>query len=155
MLVYWSRLYFSLFLCTRTLTLSSSLIRRRWNLKNSSTKWQSPWRIVELNRRIFLPLPDGMICASVVIIYSDSAIFCLFICASLSLFNSPRHDYRRRSLLMLSLSHCDTYHLNRHMVGCGCHEILIPCSTAVLFSTTFPLISIPRVEGEGEFIQVV
>ena len=25
-----------------------------------------------------------------------------------------------------ALSHSDTYHLNRHMVGCRCHEILIP-----------------------------
>ena len=29
---------------------------------------------------------------------------------------------------MWVLSHSDTDHLNRHMVGCGCHEILIPCS---------------------------
>ena len=67
----------------------------------------------------------------------------------------PRHNSRRRSLFMRVLSHSDTHHLNRHMVGCGCHEILIPCSTTVLFSTTFLLISISRAEGEGEFIYVV
>ena len=46
---------------------------------------------------------------------------------------SPRHNSRRRSLLMLVLSHSDTHHLNRHMVGCGCHEILIPCSTIDMY----------------------
>ena len=51
---------------------------------------------------------------------------------------------------MLVLSHSDTHTLNRHMVGCGCHEILIPCSTTVLFSTPFLLISISRIEGEDE-----
>ena len=50
-----------------------------------------------------------------VIICSDSWIFCLFISSSLSLFHSPRHDSRRRSLLMLVLSHSDTHHLNRYM----------------------------------------
>ena len=34
----------------------------------------------------------------------------------------------------------------------GCYEILIPCSTAVLLSTIFLLISISPVEDEGQFI---
>ena len=90
--------------------------------KNSSTKRQSPWSIVELNRTIILPLPDDMICPSVAITCSDSRILCQFIETLLSLFHSPRHDSRRRSRLMLVLSHSDTHHLNRHMIGCGCHD---------------------------------
>ena len=57
---------------------------------------------------------------------------------------------RWRSLLMLVLSHSDTHNLSRHIVGCGCHEILILCSIIALFSTTFLLVSISRAEGEGE-----
>ena len=37
----------------------------------------------------------------------------------------PRHNSRRRSLSMLVLCHSDTHYLNRHMVGCGRHEISI------------------------------
>jgi hypothetical protein len=55
--------------------------------------------------------------------------------ASLSV--SPRHDSRRRSLLMLVLSHSDTHHLNRHMVGCGRHDILIQPYITVLFLSKF------------------
>ena len=78
-----------------------------------------------------------MICPSVVIICSDSWILCLLIWTTPSLFHSPRHDTRRRSLLMLVLSHSNTHHLNRHMVGCGCHEILIErCITALFLSNS-------------------
>ena len=35
---------------------------------------------------------------------------------------NPRHNSMWRSLFMLVLSHSDTHYLNRHMVGCGCHE---------------------------------
>ena len=104
----------------------SLLIHRGSKLKNSPTKWQSPWRIVELNRRIILPLLDDMISPSVVSICSDSWIYRLLIWTPLSLFHSPRHDSRRRSLSMLVLSHSNTHYLNGHMVFCGCHEILIP-----------------------------
>ena len=72
-----------------------SLLIRGSKLKNSSTKWQSPWRIVQLNRRIILSLQDDMICPSVMIICSYTWIFCLFICASLSLFHSPRHNSKK------------------------------------------------------------
>ena len=58
-------------------------------LKNSFTKWQSPWRIIESNRRINLSLPDDLICPSVVIICSDSWIFSLLICTPLPLFQVP------------------------------------------------------------------
>ena len=101
--------YFSVSLCESWLYLFSV---HRLKLKNSPTKWQSPWGIVEWNRRIILPLQDDMICPSVVIMGSDSWIFCLLICTPLSLFHSPRHDSRRRSLLMLVLSHSDTHHLS-------------------------------------------
>ena len=59
------------------------------------------------------------------------------------------------SLYAGALSLWPTQNLNRYMAWCGCHEILIPCSTTVLFSTPFLLISISRVEGEGEFISEV
>ena len=57
--------------------------------------------------------------------------------ASLCLLNlhpvCPRHNSRGRSLFMRVLSHSDTHHLNRHMAGCGCHEILIQRCISVLF----------------------
>ena len=43
---------------------------------------------------------------------------------------------------MLVLSHADTHYLNRHMVGCGCHEILIQRWITVLFLSNFFLASI-------------
>ena len=52
----------------------SLLIRRRSKLKNSSTKWQSPWRIIELKSKVILSLPTELIERSVLIIYSDSWI---------------------------------------------------------------------------------
>ena len=66
----------------------SLLIRRRSKLKSASTKCQSHWRIVQLNRRIVLPSQDDMICPPVVIICSDSWIYCLLICTPLSLCQS-------------------------------------------------------------------
>ena len=67
--------------------------------------------------------------------FSHSASQCLM---HLSLF-CPRHNYRRRSLFMRVLSHSDTYYLNRHMVGCGCHDILIQRCITVLFLANFSL----------------
>ena len=129
-------LRFSAPLCDGSLCLF--LIRdSKW--KNSSTKWQSPWRVVELNRRIILSLPDYMICPSRVIICWNSWILYLLICTTLSLLHRARHDSRRRSLSMRVLYHSDTHHLNRHVVGCGCHEILIPRSFYVRFLTGFCL----------------
>ena len=52
----------------------SLLIRRRSKLKNSSTKWQSPWRIIELKSKVILSLLTELIESSVLIIYSDSWI---------------------------------------------------------------------------------
>ena len=68
--------------------------------------------------------------------FSHSASLSVCICACCC----SEHNSRRRSLFMGVLSHSDTHHLNRHMAGCGCHEILIPCSITVLFSTTVLLI---------------
>ena len=110
--------------------------------------WQSSWRILELNRRIILSLQDEMICYSVLISCPDSLIFGLLICTPLPLFHSPRHNTRRRSLFMRVLSYSDTHNLNGYIAGCGCHKILIPCSTTALFSTTFLLISIPLLWNE-------
>ena len=55
---------------------------------------------------------------------------------------SPRHNSRRRSLFMRVLSHSVTHYLNRHMVGCGCHEILIQPCIMVLFLSNFSLCSV-------------
>ena len=108
---------------------------RRSKLKNASTKWLSHWGLVELNRRIILPLQDDTSCPSVVIICSDSWIFCLFICTPLSLFYSPRHDSRRRSLFMRGLSHFDTHHLSgvygRVRVTRNLDPTLLPCSCRI------------------------
>ena len=79
------------------------LIRRRSELKNSSTKYQFPWRIVELNRRIILPLQDDMVCPSVLIICPDSWMFCLLICTPLSLLHSFTTPFGRPSA---SLENC-------------------------------------------------
>ena len=56
-----------------------SLLLCRSKLTISSTKWQSPWRIVEWNRRIILSMPTDVIEHSVSSISSDSMLICLFI----------------------------------------------------------------------------
>ena len=40
----------------------------------------------------------------------------------ISLWPSPKHNTRRRSLSMLVLSHSDTHYFKGHMACCGCHE---------------------------------
>ena len=132
-------------------------------------------RFEELTSKIILSLPIDRIECLVLNSHSDSWVVCLFISPLIPLrpvvglrppskipsFSysdwqsllqistfCPEHNTRIRSLLMLVLSHSDTRHLNRHMVGCGCHEIVTPCSRTVLFSTTFLLISMSRVEDE-------
>ena len=57
--------------------------------------------------------------------FSHSACYC------------PRYNSLGLSLLMRVLSHSDTHHLNRYMVWCGCHEILILCCNTVLFLSKF------------------
>ena len=131
-------------------------------------------RFEELNSEISLCLATELIELSVLSICSDSTLFGLFICESLSLFLDcsvswfhcarwaafglprissisrsaslcllhispfcPEHTPRRRSLLMLVLSHSHTHYLNRHMVGCGCHEILIQRCITVLIMLNF------------------
>ena len=98
-------------------SLSRPLFRK---LKNSSKKCQSLWQVKE-NGLSFNDLLNSF--QHLLRLFSVLSIH-LYI--SLSLF-CPKHNSRRRSLLMRVLSHSDTHHLNRHMVGCGCHEILIPC----------------------------
>ena len=88
------------------------------------------------------PLQDDMIRPSVLIICSDSWIFCLLICTPLSLFHSPRNGSRRHSLFMRVPSPSDTHYLNRHTAWYGCHEILIPHSLTLLFLLNFSLYSI-------------
>ena len=119
-------------------TFERLLLLRRSKLTNSSTKWQSPRRIVEVNRRIILSLPTDLIQCSVLRICSDSRLICLFISSSIAQFHDPLgrptafldflhslpqpHETCRISLLMMVLSHSDTHYLNRHMIGCGCPE---------------------------------
>ena len=137
-----------------------------WSSLYLTTKWPSLWKIQVNNPsfnnsavgsqyllRLFAVLSIRLFISSSLSRDSTLLLCLLYLCLSFS----PRHNFRRRSLFMRVLSHSDTHHLNRHMVGCGCHEILIPCSTTVLFSTTFLLISISRIEGddEVEFISVV
>ena len=57
----------------------SLVIRHGSKSKNSSTKWQSRWRILELNSKIILFLPIDRIHDQVLIIYSDCWVVCLFI----------------------------------------------------------------------------
>ena len=131
-------------------------------LKSSLTVWQSPQlRIPEKNHSFS---ENWRVRASVLSIWSHSFLFCLLIPSSLSLMHSspwfhctlpqissftlplyrfcPRHNSRRRSLLMLALSPSDTHYLNRHMVGCGCHAILIQRSITTLLLSNFPLYQI-------------
>ena len=68
--------------------------------------------VEELSSWVEEPLQDHMICRSVVIICSDSWLFCLLICIPLSLLHSSRRSTRRRPLLMLVLSHSDTHYLS-------------------------------------------
>ena len=72
--------------------------------------------------------------------FCPSASLCLL---HLSPF-CPRHNSSKRSFFMRVLSHSDTHYLNRHMVGCGCHEILIQRCITVLFLSNIPLYLIQR-----------
>ena len=107
MLVHRICLYFSFFFCARSLT--QVVVDLWFKILKYFTKWRSSWRLFELNRRIISPLQDDMICPSLVLICSAPWIVCFFIYASLSLCHSPRHDSRRRSLLILVSSHSDTH----------------------------------------------
>ena len=173
---------FLLFLCTRTLILVvvDSLSFKLEEFPNKmaiSSAQNSRDKSFFLKKLITVRMR-----ASVLNIWSNCILFCLLISSSLSLMHTsktpvgfpapfgrpsasleflyslslypfcPRHNSWRRSLLMLVLSHSDTHHFNTHMVGCGCHEILISCSVTVLLSTSFLVISISRVEGEGKFM---
>ena len=131
----------SKYLCSR---FEGSLLLHRSKSTNSSTKWQPPWRIVDLNRKIILFLPTDLIEDSVIIICLwlegslsvhlalGSTATCGRPSASLEFLHSlipphyaccfPKHNSLWRSLSMLVSSHSNTHHLNRHMVGCGCHE---------------------------------
>ena len=107
-------------------------------LKNSSTKWQSPWSTVEWNRRIILPLPDDMICPSVMIICTDSWIFHLCIPVSLPQSKTRRQKAfspnagARTLTLTTSIGIWHSAGVTKgltnpaahrgHMAWCGCHE---------------------------------
>ena len=66
----------SKYLCS---TFGWSSLFRRSKSTNSSTKWQPPWRIVDLNRKIILFLPTDLIEDSVIIICCDLKVVCQFI----------------------------------------------------------------------------
>ena len=119
----------------------------------------------ELNSKTNLSLSIELIERSVLIIHSDSRIFWLIISPLVPLPPSkflravtpPHYAYRislsvlsktrlqkEFSLFMWVLSHSDTHHLNRHMVGCGCNEILTQRSITALFFASFSLYLIQR-----------
>ena len=81
----WSVPFFSFFSSVLERRVCSLLILRGSILKNSSTKWQSPWRIVQWNRRVILLWQDDVICPSVLINCSDSWIFWVLIWTPVSL----------------------------------------------------------------------
>jgi hypothetical protein len=96
MLVNWNGLFFLLFLGTRT-PIQVAVDSSSLTIEESLPKWQSPWRIVDMNRTAILPLQDDRICPAVVMIWADSWIFCLIIRGSLSLFNSSTAPFGRPS----------------------------------------------------------
>ena len=101
MFVHWIGLHFSVFSSTWKLT--QVVVDFGSKLKRSSTKWQSPRRIVQLNRRIILSLPDEMIPLS-----GDHLLrlldICLLICTPLSLFHNFTAPFGRLSASLDSFS---------------------------------------------------
>ena len=149
-LALWICLCFSLFLCRRTLTLivveSSLLIEefihkmaislsasKRWT-EQSSLPFELNWfsaqfslLILTLGYSAWLSL-RWLHCAR----WSAFGLLRKFLrslplphyACHISSF-CPEHNTRRRSLLMLVLSHSGIRHLNRYIGWCVCHEILI------------------------------
>ena len=134
MLDNWICLRFSLFLCSRTMTLiiaNSSLKIEEFfhKMEISLDNWsESPffqWKMTWFSRHFFA---------------TTRALWCLaYSSLHVCLCVSPRHNSRRRSLFMLVLSHFDTHYLNRHMAQCGCHEIWIQHCIIVLSLSNFSL----------------
>ena len=134
------------------------------NLKNSSTKWQYP-RQNSRDKSFFLRKLTGFVpqfwifdhtlccvvcsslhlCLSCSVAQFQSSIwfhFSLPRIVSFTLFTRSVQDTTPEGVLSLNagaLSLWHTHYLNGYMVWCGCHEILIPCSTTVLFSSNFAL----------------
>ena len=120
-LVHWICLCFLLFLCTRMLTLV--VVDSSWfKIEEFLNKMAISLKNCRVEQKNYSSIVRWHDLLSVVIICSDFWIFWLFIWTPLFLFHSPRHQSRRRSLLMLVLPHSDTHYLNGHMVGCGCHQ---------------------------------
>ena len=91
-------------------------------LKNSLTKWKSPQlRIPETNHSFSENWQDSCLSSEYLITLFPVLSAHRFISVFLYPF-CPKHNSIRRSLFVRVLSHSDTHHLNRHMVGCGCHE---------------------------------
>ena len=90
--------------------------------------------ILSVHLRIPVSLPQFHYGRPRMLLYSVTPLH--YACC-ISLYGSPRHDFRRRSLLILVPAHSDTHHLNRHIGWCGCHEILIPRYLTVPFLSNF------------------
>ena len=151
------------------LSVSLQFLFNRWlllliagfKLKNSLTKWQSPPQNSREKNHPFSENSQDSCLSSAYLI----TLFPLFVCSSLHLclscsvaqFQSPTsasleflHSLslpvlsktqleKAFSRLMRVLSHSDTHYLNRHMVGCGCHEILTQRCITVPFLSDFSL----------------
>ena len=183
MLVNWTCLCFSVFLCSGTLTLI--FVDSHSKSKNSSTQWQSLWRRNEWYRIIILPWADDMI-ASQLRSFAQTLVYFVWLtlhsCLSSSVPLHPLVGLRPPSkiaqlsqfvshsfsfILLFYLTMPTVFHSAEvedttpegvlsscwcsltltlatsqgSMGWCGCHEILIPGSTTVLFLSNFSLCS--------------
>ena len=144
MLVHWICLCFSLFLCTRTLSLIviTSSFKSDGFPHKMIIYLKNCW-VEQTNHSFLANWPDWGLSSPHSLKLKADLTFYLCIprlhsfttpfgrpSASLNFLHSltPPHKTCRISLLMRVLSHLDTHYLNRHTAGCGCHEILIQCT---------------------------
>ena len=135
----------SLFLCTNANAGCVWFVVQNWRILPQNGNLLL--RIEALHGVIILSLQIELIQRSVLIIHSDSWVVCLFISplVPLGLLQKflhsviPPHYAFFISLLILMLSRIDTHYLNRHIVGCGCLEILIEHCITVLFLSNLSL----------------
>ena len=153
---YICNLSISLFLCKKVHSGYCWFVFQNWRIPSQNGNLLIG--LEEFKIKINLSLRFKLNERSVLIIHYDSWIFCLIISSLVPL--SPlvglrppsnsfilsfrlttravvRNTTLEGALSMLVLSYSDTHHLNRYIIGCGWHEILISCSTIVLFLSNF------------------